>query len=180
MDEIYSRVEHQRLQKIVMDAIEFDLNRPPFHIAGLEKTFELTIDDWTFQLRYDRLDALEDGSTCLIDYKTNIPSPLPWTQERPVHPQMLMYAIANCDIKSLYFLSIKKDDVKASGIGATDAGIPGVRAMKEPWTTLQQAWLSHLQNLLVEFKSGHFAATPIAPSTCQQCIHQDLCRISNT
>ncbi|NBX84885.1 MAG: hypothetical protein EBQ95_04655 [Gammaproteobacteria bacterium] len=180
MDAIYSRVEHQRLQKIVMDAIEFDLRRPPFQIAGLERTFDLTIDNWTFQLRYDRLDVIDDGSTCLIDYKTNIPSPLPWTQERPVHPQMLMYAIANSDIKSLYFLSIKKDDVKASGIGANDQGIAGVRPMKEPWTTLQQAWLVHLQNLLIEFKSGHFAATPIAPSTCQQCIHQDLCRISNT
>jgi ATP-dependent helicase/nuclease subunit B len=180
MDPLYSRVEHQRLQKLVMDAIEFDLNRPPFQIAGLEKTFELSLDDWTFQLRYDRLDALEDGSSCLIDYKTNIPSPLPWTQERPVHPQMLMYAIANCEIKSLYFLSIKQDDVKASGIGDSDTGITGVRAMKEPWTNLQQAWLSHLQNLLIEFKSGHFAATPIASSTCQQCIHQDLCRITNT
>lgn len=180
MDLIYTRVEHQRLEAVIREALAFDLNRPYFRIQGLEQSIDLQIDDWSFQLRYDRQDQLHDGSICLIDYKSNIPSPLPWSQERPVHPQMLMYALADMNISSLYFLSIKKDSVKASGISAHAIDIKGVHASKQAWTTLQQEWLLHIQTLIEEIKSGYFKAQPITASTCQRCIHQDLCRITRT
>lgn len=179
MDLLYTRVEHQRLESIVREALAFDLNRPAFRIKGLEQTIHLQIDDWSFQLRYDRQDELQDGRQCLIDYKSNIPTPLPWNQERPVHPQMLMYALADINITSLFFLSIKKDGVKASGVSSSLTDIPGVNTTKQEWTSLQQEWLLRIRSLIEEIKSGCFAPKPITNSTCQRCIHQDLCRITS-
>lgn len=176
MDKLLKDLEKQQLLKNLQPVLEFDKNRPHFKVKGLEETLHLEIDEWAFKLRYDRLDELDNGALLMIDYKSSIPSPLPWYDERPIHPQILMYALAQANIQYLMFLGIKPQEFKTSGLGANDVELPNMKISKEDWVQMQQTWLFTLQNLITEFKTGICSPTPIAASHCQQCQHRDLCR----
>jgi probable DNA repair protein len=174
MDKICQDLEVEYLQQQVKQALELDKNRPAFHIHGLEQSLELNIDDWHFKLRYDRMDELESGQHVLIDYKTTVPSPLPWQRERPIHPQILMYALANSNIQGLMYLAFGKDS-RFNGISAQELNIDGVKQTKQEWTNLQQYWLNELRELIIEIRQGHCQPTPQA-SMCKTCDYQSLCR----
>jgi len=178
MDDICQELEHDALQQKVHQALETDKKRPPFHILGLEQALDLNIDDWAFELRYDRLDQLDNGDKVLVDYKSRIPSPLPWDKDRPIYPQMLMYALADSSIHGLLFMALgnKKDKPVISGISENMIDIVGVKTSKEDWATMQQQWFARLKSLIEEVRSGHCIPEPTSRSICGQCIHQDLCR----
>lgn len=176
LDPFLTSLEEEHLKKLIHHALEIDKKRPSFQILGLEKEIELNIDDWTFQLRYDRIDSLDNGDHCVIDYKTSIPSPLPWNSTKPIHPQILMYALADKNIQALVFMALKAEETQISGISVTEIGIPGVKSPKEEWVNLQQQWLLHLQENITEIKNGICPPKPFQSNICQQCKFQDLCR----
>lgn len=178
MDNICHELECEALQEKVHQALETDKKRPPFRILGLEQALDLSIDNWTFALRYDRLDQLDNGDKVLVDYKTRMPSPLPWDKDRPIYPQMLMYALADSSIQGLLFMALgnKKDKPVISGISENVLDIQGVKTSKEDWEKMQQQWFFRLKSLIEEVRAGHCIPESTSQSVCLQCIHQDLCR----
>lgn len=176
LDELMIKLERQQLLELIHPYLERDKKREYFKIEGLEKTIALTIDDWTFELRYDRLDKLANGDLVMIDYKSKIPSPLPWEDERPIHPQILMYALALASIRYLLFVAINPKELKSSGLGMDKLEPYTLKTSKEPWETWQHKWYAVLKTLIEEFKSGNCAPTPLSAKTCRYCHNRDICR----
>ncbi len=176
LDKLIYDLERQQLLQTILPCLEFDKSRQYFKIEGLEEKIELEIDGWPFHLRYDRLDRLDNGDLLIIDYKSKLPSPLPWTDERPIHPQILLYAIANMQIRHLLFLGLQTHEFKQSGFGAEDIGIENLKVTKKEWISMQQEWLAVIQNLITEFRAGVCTPTPKTRNLCQHCHNRDICR----
>ncbi len=172
-------VESKRLKRLVHAALSWDKARAPFKIDALEKQFQLHLGELEFQVRLDRLDALASGEKWLIDYKSRIPSPLPFDEERPEAPQLLLYALLDTSIKGLLFIELKKGQVACRGFAKEDHGTQGVKTLKEAetWLEYQQYWHKRLTALADEFYRGYNPPMPKKSSTCQTCRFHSLCRI---
>ena len=177
MQNILEELEELKLYSQISNALEYDKTRPHFSIHGLEQSIKLEIDDFKFELRYDRIDRLENGKKCVIDYKSHIPSPLPWNQERPIHPQILMYALADDEIKTLLFIELSSEKTEVSGFSEDDWGQKGFRQSKEAWDTLHKKWHSYVQELIAELKTGHCPPKPVSDDICKKCNQKTICRL---
>lgn len=180
LDPFMLTIEASKARKILQQVITFDQNRPPFTIAGLEQELSLSIESLEFKLRYDRLDRLENGDLLLIDYKSSLPTPLPWRSNEPLHPQILMYALAQAQIKGLMFAALTPHDYQSAGISAQELAINGIKPSKAPWEDLQHQWLHHLREQIIKLKAGDFQPNPAQNSTCKRCHYQELCRFQSS
>jgi len=178
LDDFMLDIEASKVRHILHQVLTFDLTRPSFEIAGLEQELSLCIEDLEFNLRYDRLDRLDNGDLLLIDYKSSLPTPLPWRSSQPLHPQILMYALAQQEIKGLMFAAPSSNDCQSSGVSADELEIKGIKPSKEPWESLQQQWLQHFQAQIIKLKAGDYQPNPAQASTCKRCQYQDICRFS--
>ncbi|MDQ5884807.1 MAG: 1 protein, partial [Pseudomonadota bacterium] len=176
LDKLMITLERQQLFELIQPYLEWDKQREYFQIEGVEKSISLTIDDWSFELRYDRLDKLANGDLVMIDYKSKIPSPLPWEDMRPIHPQILMYALAQESIRYLLFVAINPKELKTTGFGIDKLEPYTLKTSKEPWENWQHRWYGVLKTLIEEFKSGNIAPTPLSAKTCRYCHNRDICR----
>ena len=130
-------------------------------------------------MRLDRLDTLASGEKWLIDYKSSIPSPLPFDEERPESPQLLLYALLDNAIRGLLFIELKKGHVACRGFAEDSKDTGGIKALKtdEHWSTYQKLWHERLTQLADEFYEGYCPPKPKKNSTCQTCNFHTLCRI---
>ena len=170
-------VEKTRLTRLVEELITFEKQRPAFQINALEKSFQLTIEGLSFNLRVDRLDIDEQQNKWVIDYKTQVPQRKPWHDERPEEPQLLMYALLDNDINTLLFLALNKGHITLSGFSENQTDIKGIQAKKDniPWVTYQKNWQDTLSTLAKEFLDGHCETQPNRDSLCQNCDFNQLC-----
>lgn len=174
-------VEHTRLKRLVHACLTWDRSRPAFDIEAIEESFTLTLGELEFRVRVDRLDRLHSGEKWIIDYKSRLPSPLPWHEERPESPQLLLYALLDDAIRGLLFVELKNGQTTCRGLSENDPDLPGIKAIKEDelWSTYQHTWHQRLSTLAHEFETGHSVPRPLKKSTCQTCNFQPLCRISS-
>ncbi|MDF1678682.1 MAG: PD-(D/E)XK nuclease family protein [Legionellaceae bacterium] len=172
-------IELKRLKRLIYAALDWDKSRPAFAIEALEKRFTLTLGKLEFRIQLDRLDLLETGEKWLIDYKSRIPSPLPFHEERPDAPQLLLYALLDNAIRGLLFIELKKGHVTCCGFAEDAYLVDGIKALSqdENWLTYQQLWHQRLTELSDEFYRGHCPPAPKKSSTCQTCNFHALCRI---
>ncbi len=172
-------IEQERLKRLIHAALNWDKAREAFKIEAIEARFTLTLSELEFRIRLDRLDSLSSGEKWLIDYKSSIPSPLPFHEERPEAPQLLLYALLDNAIKGLLFIELKKGHVACRGFAEDSKDTAGIKALKsdENWSTYQHIWHERLTALADEFHQGYCAPTPKKASTCQTCDFHTLCRI---
>ncbi len=172
-------IELKRLKRLIYAALDWDKTRPAFTIESLETRFTLTLGKLEFRIQLDRLDLLETGEKWLIDYKSRIPSPLPFHEERPESPQLLLYALLDNAIRGLLFIELKKGRVTCRGFAEDSHLVDGIKALSqdENWLTYQQLWHQRLTELSDEFYRGHCPPEPKKDSTCQTCNFHTLCRI---
>ncbi|MDX2346688.1 MAG: PD-(D/E)XK nuclease family protein [Legionella sp.] len=172
-------IEQERLKRLVHAALHWDKTRDAFKIEALEASFTLTLGALLFRVRLDRLDSLSSGEKWLIDYKSRIPSPLPFDEERPESPQLLLYALLDNQIRGLLFLELKKGHVACRGFAEDAKNITGIKSLKpdENWSSYQHLWHERLTLLADEFHQGFCPPKPKKTSTCQTCSFHSLCRI---
>ena len=179
--ELIQTVEQERLKRLVHACLSWDKSRPAFDIEAIEATFHLTLGDLEFRVRVDRIDRLYSGEKWVIDYKSRIPSPLPWHEERPESPQLLVYALLDNAIRGLLFVELKNGQTTCRGLTEETSDLQGIKSIQhdESWSTYQHTWHQRLITLAHEFQTGHSVPRPIKKSTCQTCNFQPLCRIKN-
>ena len=170
----------------------FDRARPAFTVAGVEVSRPIALGGLELALRVDRIDALADGGTAIIDYKTGaVLPPVKWFDPRPQEPQLGLYLLAqhafdpDHPVRAVAYAQLKPGAVKAQGIAADAAAWPG---LPEPsaltgvsladWPAAESHWRHSLEALAVEVREGRAAVAPRdAIATCRRCGLQPLCRI---
>lgn len=171
-------LEFERFKRLVEKSLAWDKQRPSFTIESLEQTYTLHLAGMDLKVRIDRMDKVGD-SKWVIDYKSNLFGTLPWSEERPQEPQLLLYALLDEAIQTLVFLELKAGNITCEGFSADALELRGIRRIKseETWSQHRQRWHDILSQLIVEFKEGHCVPKPIRKATCQQCDFQNLCRM---
>lgn len=177
---LIQKVELQRLKRLVHACLDWERQRPAFTVDVIEKEFCIQLAGLDFKLRVDRLDQLADGKKWVIDYKSTLPSSMPWKEDRPKEPQLLLYALLDEQINTLLFAQLKNGQITCKGFSEEQLRLPGITTLKkdEQWTDYRNHWQQTLDTLATEFKEGHNPPNPASPSVCERCDFQTLCRFN--
>lgn len=172
--------EVKRYNNLVKEALKWELARPHFEIIATEKSYTFELNKLNFKIRIDRLDKsnLEHASNIIIDYKSRMPTSKPWDEDRPLEPQLLLYALLDDSVDCILYLELKNGHVSASGISKFALDIPGVKEVKgNDWEASKERWHKQLSSLVTEFSEGVCIPNPAKASICQTCDLQNLCRM---
>ena len=185
-------IEAQRIASLVVPWLALERARPPFAVIGIETKTRIELAGLEFDLRLDRIDALDNGGEAIIDYKTGLAEPLSqWFAERPSATQLGLYALARRagaeaqTIRALAYAQLRPDAIKVRGIGADASAWPGLTDASKvdgfaDWNAIEAWWSDHLGALAGEIAAGWAAVTPRErPSPCRNCGLQALCRIES-
>lgn len=188
-------LEDQRLRRLVSAWLEQEKARLPFRVIELEglapelpgTTTELVeFEGLQLRLRRDRVDELEGGGRLVIDYKTGARGKLPWTDNRPEEPQLLIYALSGGPVVAIAYGRVVAGDVGFEGLADDGGYAPGVEgygtvkatAEAESWSALLGRWRGELHTVATEVREGWAAVLPKHPrQTCRDCDLHALCRI---
>ncbi len=166
--------------------------RPPFAVANVETALFLDLRGLRLRLRLDRIDALDDGGTVIIDYKTGRASAADtWFERRPQAPQLGLYLLARRAaapgerIRAIVYAQLKPGETRTRGLAADDGAWPklgGVDDLKHAgladWEAVEARFEDLLGALAAEVVAGHAAVAPRdVRVTCRNCGIQPLCRI---
>lgn len=175
---IVLQVEFKRLKALAWALLAWDKERTAFVIDEIEKEYTYQLEQLKITLRIDRLDKTLTGEKWVIDYKTSLPSPLPWNEERPQTPQLLLYSLLDEEITALLFVSLKEGRLSCRGISSNTLALKGVSSLEKnaTWDEARQQWKEQLQTLAIEISEGHCRPQPLLASLCAQCDFSSLCR----
>lgn len=178
LPELIRNLEINRLNALVKASLEWEKQRPPFTIEALEKTCSIKLHDLEIKMRVDRLDSTESGQKWVIDYKTTLPQPKPWHEERIQEPQLLLYALLDEAIETLLYMELKQGRSQISGFSSEKMTLKGMQSLPKDktWQDLRQQWKNQLEQLAEEFLQGHHPPTPQNTALCASCEFQNLCR----
>lgn len=185
------RLEKERLFALLQEWLQAEAQRPPFTVETLESWHRETFGALTLQTRIDRIDRLADGSQIIIDYKTGIASVADWLGDRPVEPQLPLYAMGRggAGPAAVAFGKLRRGDCGFIGIGRSGELLPGVAAASghrllagseiADWEGLLRSWRLALQQLGDDFSRGKAVVDPVdSRRACERCDLQPLCRLS--
>jgi RecB family exonuclease len=171
----FQKLEIKRLEQLLKKWLTIEKERPSFSIIALEESNTIKLSDLELKIRVDRIDQLANGDKMVIDYKTGLLPPLSSEDERPEHPQLLLYALADPEVKAWVFAQVKAADPLFKGKSADETNISGIRTID--WETERQQWEQTLLALAEEFLQGEHKALPKKETVCNTCDLHGLCRI---
>ncbi len=189
------QLESERMAKLLHAWLVLETQRAAFVVRFNESKKRVMIGDLPINIRFDRIDQLEDDSAFVLDYKTGKVDIRSWAGDRPDEPQVPLYAIANKnDVSGVAFGQLNVEAVAFKGL-AEDADVaPGISGVGDPddknattiarlgfpvrWPELVEQWQGVLEALAAEFTTGTAEVNPKSrATTCQYCHLQNLCRI---
>jgi hypothetical protein len=177
---LLQEVELAKLRRLVHACLDWERQRPAFEVEALEQAFTINLANIDFNLRVDRLDRLKEGYKWVIDYKSSLPSSMPWKEERPKEPQLILYALLDESINGLLFAQLKAGQISCKGLTEEEHLKLGLNTIKkdELWSDYRQFWQSQLNELASEFGQGYCSPQPTTLAMCQTCDFQNLCRFN--
>lgn len=175
--ELTREVEFTRLKRLIVSCLELEKQRPSFEIAALEQNYSINLAGMEIQVRLDRLDQVGDKKW-VIDYKSSFPATKPWNEDRPMEPQLLIYALLDDQINTLLLMQLKTGKIMFNGLSEDQLEIRGITSLKggETWESRKKYWEQQLTRLAEEFQQGYCLPKPGSMTICQQCDYQNLCR----
>ncbi len=171
-------LEKNKLHKLILNVLEEEKKRPPFHVSAVEQTCDYDFKQFSIKLKFDRLDTInEDGSKWIIDYKSTIPTGKPWLDDRPDDAQLLLYALLDDDIRTLSYMQIQSGNIKHQGFSEHPPAIKGIAAAKsKTWADYRLKWQNVVSDLADEFSKGIVRPQPKKTTICITCPYRQLCR----
>jgi len=186
----YLDIEELRLGKLVTEWLMYESTRGIFTVAATEQKTPVVVAGLALDLRLDRLDLLDDGSSLIVDYKTGAAGPERWATERPEDVQLPLYAVfgvnevPGSDPGGLVFAKVKTGELEFAGrlrnpLSVLPAAGKTSALVKNPLTNEQLAdWRWTIERLAIDFLSGRADVNPCVPQdTCEYCKLSALCRI---
>ena len=135
----------------------------------------------------DRFDQLDNGTVAVIDYKTGACEVSDWFGERPLQPQLPLYALAqDGPVDAVAYALVHPASPGFKGIGRSGTEAPGLRPLDKlnvareeglTWDGLLPYWRERLGRLAEQFAQGHAAVDPKDANACRYCTLPALCRI---
>ncbi len=178
--ERFAGLERGRLQRLIGNWLDKELERAPFQVIEREVEREVDVAGVHCRLRIDRIDRLADGRHVIVDYKTGKVSASQWEGDRPEQPQLPLYAVTHeGPVAGVLFARVKAGEL--AYIGSVAEGAPVGAGKICGWETQMSEWQATLGTLAAEFLSGHAPVTPKHPvKTCSNCHLAAVCRVSAT
>jgi len=179
--QLIQEVEWTRLKRLVHTYLQWEKERPPFSVIAVEQSYTIELSGLEIKLRVDRLDQVDEAKW-VIDYKTSLPASKPWYEDRPLEPQLLLYALLDEEINALLFMQLKSGNIVCSGISEEKQTVSGLQTLKKTddqnhsWSNTRTHWQQQLTLLADEFQQGYCPPQPDKLSLCMQCDFQNLCR----
>jgi hypothetical protein len=182
--------ETHRLEILIEALLKRELTRPSFDVESLEARRVVTIAGGEFEVRIDRIDAIEGGGHAILDYKSGEARAPRWNGAEVRDPQLLAYLLAERgrDVQALANVSLSQGRARFSGKSTRTGllpdvnGLPGMNPNKVPmeeiqaaWHTETARWIHGLQMIASAYLSGHAPVQP-APDVCRNCDLTVLCR----
>jgi probable DNA repair protein len=179
-------LEKRRLVSLAAQWLQFEIDsREEFAVKWIEERRTLAIGKLSLTGQLDRVDALPDGRTIIIDYKTGGPSSVKaWLGERPDEPQLPLYLVASePEARGIAFARLRAGERRFVALAEGGSMLPGARVEDwqrdhADWPALVDAWRAELTKLADEFASGVANVAPKRVDTCRYCGVAMLCRYS--
>jgi probable DNA repair protein len=182
--------EKLRLEQLIKRLLEVEVDRASFEVVSLEARREVMLAGGKFELRIDRVDAIEGGGFAILDYKAGDPRPLRWQGDLVRDPQLLAYFLAESgrNVQALANVSLANDRARFIGKSSRKGllpnvpGLPGLSPNKNPpeqidaaWRAQMGQWIELLRQLAADYIAGRALVEP-APDVCRLCDLTTLCR----
>jgi probable DNA repair protein len=186
----YLLIEEKRLVRLVVEWLLLESSRARFVVEKVEEKTTVTIAGLELDVRLDRLDTLEDGTSLVVDYKTGQAAASQWDLPRPDDVQLPIYsafAVENASCGGLVFGSLRTGEVQFAGkVRQSVALLPNLSG-KSPLVKYPLAeehledWRSAIEQLARDYLAGAANVNPRHPSsTCEHCSLRSLCRIEDS
>lgn len=179
-------LERTRLLTLLEEWLDIEKQRDHFKVIGHEKKVFGRVGALSLKLRVDRVDRLEDGSRVVIDYKTGRVDKRDWQGERPLEPQLPLYALLT-QTQAIAFAKLRVGEMGYQGLCHKVCGIEGIVPLEEDrfnqhnnWQEQLDAWQSTLEKLAEAYVTGKACIDPKHTSLCQKCVYHAFCRINST
>jgi RecB family exonuclease len=151
-------LEHQRLTSLIEQLAAKEMQRAVYRVVARERREALQIAGRVVTTRIDRVDALEDGSFAILDYKSGRGGqPAAWFEMRPRDVQLPVYALTLPHVTALVFVNVRSDAIGYAGCWQTPGDFPGrSRATQNAlWPGDQiEAWRCRIGMLVDEYAAG--------------------------
>lgn len=175
--------EHARTVRLINQMLEWEQQRPIFSTTTIEAARRHEFAGAAIDLRFDRVDVLEDGLRLILDYKTGSPKTFDGLADRLRQPQLPAYAIAaGQPIAGVAALYLGREGVKVRGSADQPSRFKRSIAPKSgelSWPERVERWRGQLQVLIDEYLGGDASVSPL-PDVCKLCHLHALCRIDPT
>ena len=191
------------LNSLILNWLELEkLRTESFTIWALEQPIQIDLQGLSINLKVDRIDQFEDGSLGIIDYKSGDPGSLQnWVLERPISPQIPLYARAqSLPVSLVAFAQVKAGDCKFMGVCDESRNIPftakndvfagssvsalnkhrSLSKVTDDWATLNQIWDQQLAEMAREYMQGEASLDPHGTGPILDMDLPSFCRIDGT
>jgi ATP-dependent helicase/DNAse subunit B len=184
-----TRLEGERLRRLIGGLLERDLARPPFAVTAAETPVAAQVGGVAVTVRMDRIDTLADGARILLDYKSGQVRLGQWLTGRPDAPQLPLYAVTlDPPPIGLALVQVRVDGIGYAGVAGRDLAVDGIRPLAgwkaaqadglgATWPAALARWRAVLEALGARFRAGDAAVDPKTRTTCTYCPLPGLCRI---
>ncbi len=185
-------LEAQRLAATIRTWLDHcERDRRPFAVVDTEWRTQFELGGLVLSLRIDRVDALADGGTLVLDYKSGLAKgPADWFKERPAGTQVGLYALARAahdpaaPVRAMAYAQLKAGDIGVKGLvadGALWSKLTAPAALRgaglADWAGAEARLRMRLTGLAEAFRSGEAAVAPRDGEACRVCDLKPLCRI---
>jgi ATP-dependent helicase/nuclease subunit B len=179
------RIEVDEATRRIRELLSIELERPAFEVLSREVPLEIELGPLRLRGQVDRVDRVP-GGLAIIDYKSGAASPADWDGERPLQPQLPLYAMAfPGEVVALVFASLKPGAVQLRGRARTAEAFGHTLPLQRgtspgEWEDMLAAWRHSLEALAEAVAHGDARIDPVAVngsrSPCPRCHLQVLCR----
>ena len=177
------QLEKERAIALMQRWLQFELQRAPFVVRGLEQRFHWEQGALRLSLVIDRIDQIDDGRLIVLDYKTgnSLAGLQPdWSRARPVSLQLPFYASLLAQesepVAALVLAKLNPRDLVIKGLADGDVGMgklddfSGWDAFSGwTWTQVMQHWSGAITRLAGEFCAGHAANVTLRAADLNYC-----------